>query len=433
MKSRCVSHPADILVAAMERIYRYRMTTTSGGNLSIRMRDGSIWITPARVDKGELRREDMVCVRPDGTSEGRHPASSEFPFHAKIYAQRPDLNALVHAHPVSLVAFSICGKVPDTRVLAKSREVCGEVGFAPYALPGSALLGEKIAAVFAAGHDCVMLENHGVVVGGEDFQSAFERFETLEFTAKILLEANTIGGANVLSASQLDTARSRRFTREEMDAGACGEAESRLRRELADFVKRGYRQRLLTSTQGSFSVRVDEERFLVTPYHVDRASLEPDDLVLVQGTAAEQGKEPSHATPLHAAIYAAYPAVSAVINATPVYATAFAVSRRPLDSRTIPESYVFLRDVRSLPFEAIYGEPLDFVKLLNPRLPVSLVENDGALVLGATILDAFDRLEVLETTAQALIAGAQLGDLQPMPENVIRELEQAFKLPPVDA
>jgi L-fuculose-phosphate aldolase len=107
-------HPRDELVATMARIYRYRMTTTSGGNLSILDPDGSIWITPSRVDKGGLTARDVVRVRPDGTREGLHPPSSEFPFHQAIYRRRPDLRAIVHAHPGALVAFSICRQLPDT-------------------------------------------------------------------------------------------------------------------------------------------------------------------------------------------------------------------------------------------------------------------------------------------------------------------------------
>ncbi len=79
---RNLLHPRDELVRTMERIYRYRMTTTSGGNLSILDPDGSIWITPARVDKGNIRRDDIIRVLPDGSSEGPHPPSSEFPFHS---------------------------------------------------------------------------------------------------------------------------------------------------------------------------------------------------------------------------------------------------------------------------------------------------------------------------------------------------------------
>src|SRR3954466_3432201 len=97
-------HPRDEILQAIQRIYRYRMTTTSGGNLSIREENGDIWITPARVDKGSLRREDIVLVRADGTQEGRHRPSVEFPFHKAIYQARPDLRAIVHAHPVALVA-----------------------------------------------------------------------------------------------------------------------------------------------------------------------------------------------------------------------------------------------------------------------------------------------------------------------------------------
>ena len=97
-------HPRDEILQTMERIYRYRMTTTSGGNISIREDNGDVWITPARVDKGGLRREDIVLVHPDGSTEGPHRPSSELPFHLEIYRVRPDLRGIVHAHPVALVA-----------------------------------------------------------------------------------------------------------------------------------------------------------------------------------------------------------------------------------------------------------------------------------------------------------------------------------------
>src|SRR6478609_5888000 len=94
-------HPRDEIMQTMERIYRYRMTTTSGGNLSLREADGTIWITPAGVDKGGLRREDIVCVKPNGETEGKHRPSSELPFHQMIYTARPNLGGIVHAHAVA--------------------------------------------------------------------------------------------------------------------------------------------------------------------------------------------------------------------------------------------------------------------------------------------------------------------------------------------
>src|SRR3954449_1040459 len=119
-----LDHPRDEIMRTMERIYRYRMTTTSGGNLSIRDGDGSIWITPARLDKGSIRRGDIVRVRPDGTVDGMHKPSSEFPFHRAIYESRPDIGGIVHAHPVALVAFSITRQVPNTRLFYQARHVC---------------------------------------------------------------------------------------------------------------------------------------------------------------------------------------------------------------------------------------------------------------------------------------------------------------------
>ena len=196
-------HPRDAIIQTMERIYQYRMTTTSGGNLSIRDEHGDIWITPARIDKGNLRREDIVCVHADGKVEGLHPPSSEFPFHRAIYVVRPEIEGIVHAHSVALVAFSICGGVPDTRLFHHARGVCGKVGFAPYALPGSGALAANIAASFSQGPFCVILENHGVVVGGENLQNAFQRFETLEFTAKTIIKATTLGPPHYLDDAHL--------------------------------------------------------------------------------------------------------------------------------------------------------------------------------------------------------------------------------------
>lgn len=426
MSERDIIHPAERLVQAMARIYQYRMTTTSGGNLSIRDDDGSIWITPARVDKGALRAEDIVRVFADGRTEGRHKPSSEFPFHQQIYARRPDLKAIVHAHPVALVAFSICGQTPDTRLFTKARTVCGEVGFAPYALPGSALLGERIADVFAAGHDCVMLENHGVVVGGVDFPDAFRRFETLEFVAKTLVKAHALGEVRYLDDDQLATGSSGALPMEEFDPGQASSEERALRRELCDFIRRGYHQRLLTANAGSFSVRVNDDTFLISTQLVDRATISPSQLALVKGTRCERGSRPSRAWQLHRLIYQRHPDIRAIVNATPVNATAFSASATRLDTRTIPESYIFLRDVAVLPFSWVYDAPEKIADALSPEFPIALIENDCALVMGKTILDAFDRLEVLESTAEAVILSRSLGEVRPMGDAVINELVAAF-------
>src|SRR5215831_8891269 len=196
-------HPKEELLQAIHRIYRYRMTTTSGGNLSIRDGNGDIWITPAGIDKGTLRREDMIRVTPGGKPHGPHRPSSELPFHQEIYRTRPDIRGIVHAHPVALVAFSLVHEIPNTRLFHQALHVCGATGFAPYELPGSEALGRNVAGVFRQLFDCVLLENHGAVTGGPSLQGAFRRFETLEFTAKTIIKARQLGDIRYLTDEEI--------------------------------------------------------------------------------------------------------------------------------------------------------------------------------------------------------------------------------------
>jgi L-fuculose-phosphate aldolase len=425
-------HPRDAIMRTMERIYRYRMTTTSGGNLSIRDDDGDIWITPARLDKGSLRRDDIVRVRGDGTSEGPHRPSSEFPFHKAIYDARPDVRGIVHAHPVALVAFSICGRVPDTRLLYQSRHICGAVGFAPYALPGSAELGRNIARTFAEGFHCVVLENHGVVTAGTSLQNAFERFETLEFTAKTVIKASILGEVRYLSDEEATHPRPPAPADAPNVRGPVTSREKELRRQLAEFVRRSYQQRLMISTQGAFSARLDDgdDAFLITPHRVDRSTLDLSEIVLVRGGEAEAGKAPSTSARGHRAIYERHPEIQAIVNAYPVNANAFSVTDAPLDTRTIPESYIFLRDVRRVPYGVRHRDPRELAGLTTPRDPILILDNDGVQVCGTSILDAFDRLEVLESTAEALINAKALqpGPIRPISDDAVAELNRAFGL-----
>ena len=424
---RSFLHPREEILELMERIYRYRMTTTSGGNLSIREPNGDLWITPSRVDKGGLRREDIVRVRADGTVDGHRTPSSELPLHQSIYAARPDVRGIVHAHPVALVAFSLARAVPDTRLFHQAWQVCGEGGFAPYELPGSAALGKTVAATFQHGYDCVILENHGVVTAGADLQEAFRRFETFEFTGKTIIKARLAGGElHYLTDAQIEMARSRVGGMSGFHRDAPSSEEKDLRRRLCEFVRRAYRQRLFISTQGSFSARLSETAFLITPYRVDRGAIEPEDLVLVENGKAEAGANPSRAANIHDSIYRLHPQVRAIINAYPVNATAFSVTGGDIDTRTIPESYIVVRHPGLARYGLQFENPQAIAEMLAANRPALILENDGVLVTGGDVLEAYDRLEVLESTAEALINSRAVGELSPMPAEVIRELEQVF-------
>lgn len=422
-------HPRDEIHNLMQRIYGYRMTTTSGGNLSIREENGDIWITPARVDKGSLRREDIVRIHANGTVDGQHPPSSELPLHSKIYRERPDLRAIVHAHPVALVAFSIAGAVPDTHLFHQARHVCGEAGFAPYELPGSAALGDTVARIFTSGHDSVILENHGVVTAAGSLQDAFRKFETLEFTAKTIIKARLLESVRYLSEEEIALPARVQLACPDLDPKVPSSAERELRTSLADFVRRAYRQRLFISTQGTFSARLSDSSFLVTPYELDRGAATAADMVLVEDGRSEKGKTPSRATLMHHAIYRRHPAVNAVVNAYPVNTTAFSVTTVPLDTRTIPESYVVARRVGRAGFGPQFDDTESLAAQLSAACPALLLQNDGVLVTGTSILDVFDRLEVIESTAEATINCLAIGNLVPMPDVVIRDLVTAFNIP----
>lgn len=151
-----------------------------------------------------------------------------------------------------------------------------------------------------------------------------------------------------------------------------------------------------------------------------------DDIVLVRRGAGEQGKTPSRASRNHQAIYDRHPQIGAIVNAYTVNATAFSVTGAALDPRTIPESYIFLREVNRLPYGVPFRDSDELARQISPRRPIAILENDGVLVTGTGVLDAFDRLEVLESTAEALINSRPLGDVEPMPDAVVAELEKAF-------
>lgn len=409
----------------MDRIYRYHMTTTSGGNLSILDPDGSIWITPSRVDKGSLRPTDVVRVFPDGTRDGLHPPSSEFPFHREIYRRRPDIRAIVHAHPGALVAFSIVRRLPETRVQTHAHALCGKIAYAAYACPGSQELGDKIAESFAGGADCVMLENHGVVIGGRDLAEAFQRFETLEFVAQTVIRASALGALRTLPADLL-TGQAVPDC-ETLAAEAPTNHERELRTEVCEFAHRAYRQRLMISTAGAISARVDTTRFVITPRRRDRLDLRPASLVRATAAAAEEGKRASRTRRLHALIYAANPEIGVVINAQPMCASAFCMTEAEFSSRTIPESYLVLGGAPKVPFACVVKDAEALAARMSlKKCPVLLIENEGALIVGRTLLEAFDRLEVLEATAEALQLSRPLGPLVPMPDSALAELRAAF-------
>jgi len=422
-------HPADQLVMFMQRIYDKGLTTTSGGNLSIKDDEGNIWITPAGVDKGTLTRADIVCVKPDGTIIGQHKPSSELPFHASVYNMRPDLQAVLHAHPPALVAFSIVRQCPNLDLVPSVRKVCADVQIAKYDVPGSDALGEKIGSVFASGCDIAILENHGVCIGAKDMFTAFQRFETLNYTAILEVLAKKVGSIRPLPTDAYRISNTRyHFKMDDFIPNSRTSEELAARRDMITLIRRSYKMGLFTANHGTYSVRLSDGSFLITPFNFDRAYLQEDDLVRVKSGMKEQGKTPSRAVQFHEKIYQQQPEIKAILQAHPVHAMAFAITDAVFDPRTIPESYILLRDVKKLPYEQIYLEPDKTAEAISPVHPAMIVENSCVVVTGESLLQAFDRLEVMESTAHSIILSKDIGQIVHITEEEVQDLKVAFKL-----
>ena len=421
-------HPAEQITLIIGMIYRSGMTTTSGGNVSILDENGDIWITPAGIDKGSLTPKDIMCVKADGSIIGPHKPSSEYPFHKALYKMRPGMHSVIHAHPPGLVTFSITHKVPDTSIIPQAHGVCGPVGFAPYALPGSELLGEKIAGEFAKNpeYKAVIMENHGVVLMGEDIADAYQRFETLELCARTILNADTLGTPRYLTEAQIQhhaqavNNRSQNFMNVEHPSD-----ERAIRTEICEIVRRACRQGLMSSSYGTASVRWRGNDFLITPADVQRWDLEPNDIVQVKDGMIEAGKIASRSVALHYELYKRYPKINSIILTQTPSLMGYCCTDEKFDVRTIPESWIFLQDVPKFPFGSQYDD-LKKVAEAFSKTPCVMFENDSVVVTGDKLINTFDRLEVADFSARSLIMAAPVGKLNPITDSEIEELRVAF-------
>ncbi len=422
-------HPAEQITIIIGRIYRSGMTTTSGGNLSIMDSNGDMWITPAGIDKGSLKLSDIMCVKADGTIVGPHRPSSEYPFHKAIYKMNPKARSVIHAHPPGLVTFSVVHQIPDTSIIPQARAVCGPVGFAEYALPGSELLGKKIVAEFKKNpeYKAVIMENHGVVLYGEDIADAYQRFETLELCARTILNAKTLGEPKYLTEEQINKHEMAVNTPFEHFMNVDHPSDERaIRTEICQIVRRACSQGLMCSSYGTASVRWKGNDFLITPSNVQRWDIDPEDIVQIKDGMVEAGKMASRSVALHYEIYRRNPKVNSIILTQSPALMGFCTTGVNFDVRTIPESWIFLQDIPTFPFGSQYDERLPKLADEFRKRPFVMLENDSVVVTGDKLINTFDRLEVADFSARSLILAAPLGSLKPITDAEIEDLRKAF-------
>ena len=201
----------DEIVLVCRRLYERGLVAGPDGNVSVRQEDGSILVTPSGLSKVDVTPDDLVVVTLDGrVREGRHAPSSELRMHVRIYQRRPDVHAVVHAHPPAATGFAVAGEAFVAPVLPEVILQLGEVPLVPYATPGSDALADAFEP-FLASHDGFLMANHGATTVAPTLTTALQRMESLEHAARILLAARALGRVNELSAADV---RSLRATRE---------------------------------------------------------------------------------------------------------------------------------------------------------------------------------------------------------------------------
>lgn len=172
----------------MRRLYRMGLTTTSGGNLSLRLADGSTLLTPSASDKGRMRGREIGVLSPTGEVVAPHGfrPSIESRMHLEVYQARPEVGAVVHAHPLTVSAFAGTRAEIDTTLIAESHAILGRIAYVPYFPMGSMELAEAVGRA-AARADCLVMRNHGALTVGRNLLQAFDRLEVLETAARMTL------------------------------------------------------------------------------------------------------------------------------------------------------------------------------------------------------------------------------------------------------
>jgi L-fuculose-phosphate aldolase len=417
------------LARTMDHIYSHGMTTTSGGNMSVADSLGNIWITPSGTDKGALKPDEVVCVAPDGNFEGRLEPSMEYLLHRAVYDARPDIRALIHAHPPMLTSFSIVHRVPDTSVAGAWRDTCGTAGYAGYAIPGSEAMAENVASEFMKGHNAVIMENHAVVTGGRDMAEALARLEALENCARTIHSAGFIGEIRIPESVQNVVSESH-SGQLPGNSGSWPEVRERdnfrspeedlLADEISRISVRACNRGLIYGFCGTVSVRSSGNDFLITREGILRYDIGKEGIVRAgnPGSGALSG--------LHGEIYIRYSSVNAVITAQPPYLMAYAITGEEPDVRTIPESWLILRELPVVATGASLPGREEIFERLNSGSPAVIICNDSVVVTGENLIQAFDRLEVAEMTAMSLVTAGPLGRIHPIDGEKINDLDKKF-------
>ena len=179
--------------------YSKGMIAASDGNMSAKIAENRYLVTPSGLFKGFLEESDLVVIDQNGeVIEGNHGPSSELMMHLKAYEMRSDVEAVVHAHPPVITAFSVAGIDLSEAILPETIFILGEIRFAQYSTPTTEDVPKAIEALISQ-HDALVLTRHGSLTVGKTLEEAYQKLESLEHTAKIISEAVKLRGGKMVA------------------------------------------------------------------------------------------------------------------------------------------------------------------------------------------------------------------------------------------
>lgn len=190
-------------------LYDRGYVVASDGNISVRTAEDRVWITPSGVSKGRMTPDMLVCTDLEGhvLSGDRYP-SSEGKMHWMIYRRRPDVQAVVHAHPPCSTACAVCRRPLRERYLAEMVLGLGEVPVTEFAMLATDEVPRSVEP-YVMDHSAVLLANHGALAWGPDLWTAFDRLEVVEQTARIYQLVDRMGGGVELTPDQTGQLRAK--------------------------------------------------------------------------------------------------------------------------------------------------------------------------------------------------------------------------------
>ena len=187
------------------RVYDRGMVAANDGNFSVKLNNNEFLCTPTGVSKGFMTPEYICRIDAEGRlleSNGDFKPSSEMKMHLRVYKERPDVQAVVHAHPPYATTFAAAGIPLEKPVLSEAILTLGKVPVARYGTPSTREVPDAVAE-FLPYYDAMLLANHGALTYGDTLMNAYHKMESVEFYARILYQTHMLGGARELSSEQV--------------------------------------------------------------------------------------------------------------------------------------------------------------------------------------------------------------------------------------